>query len=69
MDILQFDEEYGVLVDQQGLLVPTSNIVALAKQMKIHLSHSELELEAIARRTLESRHPRMVNQIDMEYFK
>jgi rRNA-processing protein FCF1 len=69
MEVLQFDEEYQVLVDQQGLLVPSSNLVALAKQMQLHLSHSELELEAIARRTLEKSHPRMVGQFDMDYFK
>lgn len=69
MDVLQFDETYQVFVDQQGLLVPTSNLIALAKRMKIHLTHSPLELEAIARRTLEERHPSMVNQFNMEYFE
>lgn len=69
MDILQFDEEYQVFVDQQGLLVPKSNLIALAQRMKTHLSHSPLELEAIARRTLEERHPSMVNQFNMGYFE
>lgn len=69
MEILQFDEKYQVLVDQQGLLVPSSNLAQLAREMMVHLSHSELELEAIARRIMEERHPRMLLQFNMDYYK
>ncbi len=66
---IQFNDQYQVLVDGQGLMIPTSDLIALANLMKTHLSHSPLELEAIGRRTLEENHPEMVEQFNEDYFK
>lgn len=66
---LDFDEEYQVMVDQQGLLVPMGDLVWIVEHIRKHVAHSKLELEAIARRTVEENAPSMVNQMNWDYFK
>ncbi|MDR3718883.1 MAG: hypothetical protein P4K98_08780 [Bryobacteraceae bacterium] len=65
----QFNEEYGVLVDEQGILLPLSNLRWLEEMIAKHREHTSLELEAIGRRTVEENHPNMVHQFNWDYFK
>jgi len=67
--LIQYNQKYSVLIDEHGLLVPKSDVEELRLQIEKHLSHSPLELEAIARRTVEENHPSMINQFNWEYFK
>lgn len=60
--------EYGVLVDEQGLMLPKADVLHLKSLIDAHLAKSALELEAIGRRTVEENHPRMLSQFNMEYF-
>jgi len=66
---VQFNEEYGVLVDEQGILLPPDNLKWLEAMIDKHREHFPLELEAIGRRTVEENHPGMVEQFNFDYFK
>lgn len=66
--ISRFHPQYGVLVDEMGIMHTRANIEHLLKQCQQHLKHSSLELEAIGRRTLLETHPRMANQFNYDYF-
>jgi hypothetical protein len=64
-----FNETYGVLVDEGRLMLPIEEVELLEVQIARHKAHSDLELEAIGRRTVEDTYPRMVNQFNFDYFK
>jgi hypothetical protein len=65
---VEFNAEYGVLTDQQGIMLSRADAVALVSQLKQHFTHSPLEMEAIGRRMLEASHPNMVPQFNFEWF-
>jgi hypothetical protein len=65
---LDFNDHYGVLVDQQGLMLSMGDAKWLLEKLQQHLSHSTLELETIGRRTVEESHPSMVDQFNYDYF-
>jgi hypothetical protein len=56
-----YDAEYGVLVDEGGLLYPASEIHLLDACIAEHKKRSALKLETIARRLVEEKYPGMVN--------
>lgn len=68
-----FDLKYSVLVDEQGIMLPISEVDALIDfltgAIKEHKKHSALELEAIGRKTVEENYPNMVSQFNYDYFK
>ncbi len=69
-EVVGFNQEYGVLVDAQGIMLPLSTVRLLLEAVQTHCKHSKMELEAIGRRTVEDNHPRMVNQFNFaEYFE
>lgn len=65
---VQFDPHTGVLVDEQGLMLPKEAVLALARQCLDHLKHSELELQALGRQYVEKNHPRMVEQFNFDIY-
>lgn len=67
--MIQYDPMYEVLVDEQGILLPKTDVELLKEQIEKHLAHSKLELEAIARHTVEDKHPNMASQFNWEYFE
>jgi len=67
--VVQFNEQYDVLVDQQSIMIPMDTILWLEEVIARHKAHSKLELEAIGRRTVEENHPSMVNQFNWGYFE
>jgi hypothetical protein len=64
-----FNEKYKVLVDEGGIMLSTGAIEDLQAALIAHLAHSELELEAIGRKTVEEEHPSMVSQFNFAWFK
>lgn len=67
--IFKIDTEYGVLVDDGGLLIPFSDLSLIEDALKKHQALNELEREALARRMVEQRYPNMVEQMNWSYFK
>lgn len=72
MIVCMFDEEYQVLTDEQGIMLPMSTVdyylETLTEWARIHKSHSKLEREAIGRRTLLESFPSMEHQFNWDYF-
>ena len=64
---LDFNDQCGVLVDHQGLMLSMGDAKWLLEKLQQHLSHSTLELETIGRRTVAESHPSMVDQFNYEY--
>jgi hypothetical protein len=64
-----FNEKFNVLVDEMGIILPPSAIEDLQAALIAHTAHSQLELEAIGRKTVEERHPSMVSQFNYDWFK
>lgn len=67
--LVRYDPEFGVVVDEGGLLYPASAIDALEACIGQHKKLSALELEAIARKLVEKRFPHMMNQINWDRFR
>lgn len=65
---VDWHDEYAVVVDQMGLPITHSQLVALLKGVLAHLRHSKLEMEAISRRLMVERHPSMVEQMNFDFF-
>lgn len=68
MMVLQWDEELGVLVDQQGIMIPTSDLKALQEEITKHLAHTPLELKALGRMSVERHGHRTALQFNWDYF-
>lgn len=66
---VKFDEKYGVLTDEQGIMLPRGTVEWLEEVIAKHKAHSVLELESIGRRTVQENCPGMVNQFNWEYFE
>ena len=64
-----FNTKYNVLLDDGGIMLSPSAIEELQAALTAHLAHSQLELEAIGRRTVEEEHPSMVSQFNYDWFK
>ena len=68
--LLKWDNEYQVLTDQMGILLPIEDIRLLLELCKQHVgAHSPLEREAIGRRTVERLGKGTTNQFNFDYFK
>lgn len=68
MSYFQFNEEHGVLVDEQGIMHSKATVFALAKECLAHLKHSDLELKALGRQFVEENHPKMVAQFNFDLY-
>ena len=66
---LRWDEELGIFVDEQGIMIPTSDLKMLQEEIAKHLSHSPLELKALGRMTVERHGPRTALQFNWDYFE
>lgn len=69
MVCIQFNEEYKVLTDEQGIMLSEGDATWLLDRLLDHFNHKNLEMEAIGRRLLEKSHPKMVNQFNFDWFK
>lgn len=69
MVFVSLNKKYNVLVDQQLIMLSKPDVLWLRNQIEKHLAHSDLELEAIGRKTVEEHHPNMVDQFNFDYFK
>lgn len=63
-----FDEKNSVLCDEQGIMHSKGDIEALLAECQAHLKHSDLELMALGRMSVEKNHPRMVNQFNFDEY-
>jgi hypothetical protein len=63
-----FNIKYNVLLDDGGIMLSSSAIEDLQAALTAHLAHSQLELEAIGRKTVEERYPHMVSQFNYDWF-
>lgn len=61
-------EGLGVLVDEQGLPLRVSQVLALLAGALDHLRHSDDELDSIVRRLAVEGHSDMVGQLDFDWF-
>jgi hypothetical protein len=64
-----FNTKYKVLLDDGGIMLAPGAIEELQAALTAHLAHSQLELEAIGRRTVEEQYPSMVSQFNWDWFK
>lgn len=65
----RFDTTNKVLVDEQGIQLCKDDVEALMNECLDHLGHSDLELMALGRLSVETRHPSMVSQFNFaEYY-
>ena len=64
-----FNAKHMVLVDEGGIMLTPGAIEELQAALIAHLAHSQLELEALGRKTVEERYPGMVSQFDFDCFK
>jgi hypothetical protein len=64
-----FNEKYRVLVDEGGIMLMPFEVENLQAAIVAHLAHSQLESEAIGRKTVEERYPDMVSQFNFDCFK
>ena len=69
MFVVQFREDYGIVLDEQLIMHRRCNVERLLEQITTHLKHSSAELEDLGRKTVEENHPNMVAQFDFDYFK
>jgi hypothetical protein len=66
---VQWSEAFGVLVDQQGLMLPGKAIEKLEQLIAQHKQRSPEELQKVGMQTLASFHPNMVKQFNPQYFE
>lgn len=67
---VRWDEEYKVLVDEQGIMLSKADVEYLMWRAYHHLNdHSPLEREAIGRRTVERHGPSTAAQFNPDYFR
>lgn len=67
-EVVQWDAEYEVLVDQMGLMLTIGTLTWLQDKINKHLSHSKLEREAIGRRTILRGGPGLEGNLNPDYF-
>jgi hypothetical protein len=68
MDVIQFDEHHGVLLDEQGIMWPKSAVEALMVECQRHLAHSDLELMALGRMSVERKGQNVSMQFNFEEY-
>jgi len=69
MRVVNWDEELGVLVDEQGIMLPKSSVEDIIDKAIQHLEHSDLELKALGRMTVERHGHSTALQFNWEYFE
>ncbi|TXH55655.1 MAG: hypothetical protein E6Q97_08375 [Desulfurellales bacterium] len=66
---VHLDEQLGILVDEQGIMVPASDLKVLQEEITKHLARSPLELKALGRMTVERHGPKTALQFNWDYFE
>lgn len=64
----RFDPESRTLVDQMGIQWTKAEIEALWEACLAHLSRTDLELEALGRKSVEANCPHMVHQFNFDVY-
>jgi hypothetical protein len=64
-----FSTKYNVLLDEGGIMLTPGAIEDFQAALIAHLAHSQEELEAIGRKTVEERYPHMMSQFNFDCFK
>jgi hypothetical protein len=63
------NEKSNVRVDEMGIILPPDAIEDLQAALIAHMAHSQSELEAIGKKTVEERHPSMASEFNYDWFK
>ncbi len=68
LECVQYDPETQTLLDNMGIQLSKCTVEAIFYSCIDHMEHSDLELRALGRMSVEKNCPRMVDQFNFDYF-